>query len=182
MPLKPDQFAPLDPGIAQYLIDQLARVDGDHLLALPFMPEDKRAGALSILAFTAELREVPLRVTDPLLGAIRLEWWREALEEVFGNRPARRHPLVIALQTTLSSQPPLKPLLSEVIEGTALFLEAGEVTSPEEALRLFKVHDGARSGLLYHYLTMAQHGEERRHLFERVGALYGLSRAVLNLR
>ncbi|MFP1131181.1 squalene/phytoene synthase family protein [Asticcacaulis sp. W401b] len=56
-----------------------------------------RADVLALLAFAEVLRDVPARVSEPLLGDIRYTWWGEALEEIRDGRKVRYHPLSTAL-------------------------------------------------------------------------------------
>ena len=44
-----------------------------------------------------ELARVADAVIEPLMGEVRLTWWREAIDELFAGRPPRRHPVVEAL-------------------------------------------------------------------------------------
>jgi phytoene synthase len=44
-----------------------------------FAPRETRADLLALYAFNVELARIAEQVTEPELGAIRLQWWREAL-------------------------------------------------------------------------------------------------------
>lgn len=67
-------------------------------LAAQFIEDaQKRADVLALLAFAEVLRDVPARVSEPLLGDIRYTWWVEALEEIRDGRKVRYHPLSAAL-------------------------------------------------------------------------------------
>ncbi|ADU12916.1 squalene/phytoene synthase family protein [Asticcacaulis excentricus] len=67
-------------------------------LAAQFIEDaQKRADVLALLAFAEVLRDVPARVSEPLLGDIRYTWWGEALEEIRDRRKVRYHPLSAAL-------------------------------------------------------------------------------------
>lgn len=53
--------------------------DPDRALAALFAPRETRADLLALYAFNVELARIAEQVTEPELGAIRLQWWREAL-------------------------------------------------------------------------------------------------------
>jgi 15-cis-phytoene synthase len=53
--------------------------DPDRALAALFAPRETRADLLTLYAFNVELARIAEQVTEPELGAIRLQWWREAL-------------------------------------------------------------------------------------------------------
>ena len=55
--------------------------DPDRALAALFAPREARADLLTLIAFNAELARIAEHTTEPDLGAIRLQWWREALDK-----------------------------------------------------------------------------------------------------
>lgn len=70
---------------------ELRAGDRDRYLAALAAPSSQR-DALAILgAFNLELARVADTVSEEMLGFIRLQWWREALDEIESGRPVRRH-------------------------------------------------------------------------------------------
>ena len=70
--------------------------DLDRYLATLYAPPAARAGILALHALDLELTEVVRSTTEPMLGQIRLAWWREQLQALDGGaRPA--HPVLEAL-------------------------------------------------------------------------------------
>lgn len=67
--------------------------DPDRYVATLFAPSDRREALFALHAFGAELARVPERVSEPMLGAIRLQWWRESLDGIAAGAP-RRHEVV----------------------------------------------------------------------------------------
>jgi phytoene synthase len=53
--------------------------DPDRALSALFAPREMRADLLALYAFNVELARIAEQVTEPELGAIRLQWWREAI-------------------------------------------------------------------------------------------------------
>ena len=53
--------------------------DRDRYWAALFVPEPARTGLMALAAFNAELARIPEIVSEPLLGEMRLQWWRDAL-------------------------------------------------------------------------------------------------------
>ncbi|MBC8157914.1 MAG: squalene/phytoene synthase family protein, partial [Alphaproteobacteria bacterium] len=71
-----------------YCADQVRRSDNDRFLCAQFAPADKRDALYALYAFNLELARIPERVSEPILGEIRFQWWRDALAGVFeGNAP-----------------------------------------------------------------------------------------------
>jgi len=101
----------------------------DVCLAYSFI-EDKirRADVLALYAFLEALRDVPERVTDPLLGEIRLRWWFEAVEDIQSGRSPRYHPLTAALERLVGQYGLDTKVLCDLIEGQMPLLEKGALT------------------------------------------------------
>jgi phytoene synthase len=78
------------------------RVDPDRWLSSRFIADPAaRADVIALYAFDHELARAPRVASNPLLGEIRLTWWREVLDEAFEDRPVRRHPTAEALAAAI---------------------------------------------------------------------------------
>ena len=64
---------------AHILRTQLRVNDGDLYLCHLFTPADKRLRMLALYAAYTEIARIPSEVSEPMVGAIRLQWWRDAL-------------------------------------------------------------------------------------------------------
>ncbi|MEQ1820798.1 MAG: squalene/phytoene synthase family protein [Terricaulis sp.] len=80
------------------------RVDEDRWLAARFAPPDVRARLIAIYAVNYEIARTAETVREGALGAIRLEWWREGLEEISRGIAPRAHPALDALSRTLKDR------------------------------------------------------------------------------
>lgn len=81
----------------RYLRDAVAAAHEARALAAAFAPAAERERYLAVAAFEAEIEKTAETVSEPMLGQIRLAWWREALAEATGAGEPRRHPVVEAL-------------------------------------------------------------------------------------
>lgn len=52
---------------------------------------------MALYALASELALTPQRVSEPPLGEIRLQWWRDALRQIRAGEPSAGHPIVTAL-------------------------------------------------------------------------------------
>ncbi len=59
----------------------------DHRLALSYVPARRRAALAALFAIDSAMGDVVRTSTEPGLGAIRLAWWRERLEEIDRQAP-----------------------------------------------------------------------------------------------
>ena len=74
----------------------LQRLDPDRWLTTLFAPDASRPGLFALYAFNAEIARARESVSQPMIGQIRLQWWREAWEGIAAGKP-RQHPVVLAL-------------------------------------------------------------------------------------
>jgi 15-cis-phytoene synthase len=70
--------------------------DPDRYLSALFSGPSAREGLFALYAFNAELARIAEQVTEPELGEIRLQWWRDALEHAAAGM-STGHPVVDAL-------------------------------------------------------------------------------------
>ena len=70
--------------------------DPDRYLSALFAPSDAREGLFALYAFNAELARIAEQVTEPELGEIRLQWWRDALDHAAAGE-STGHPVIDAL-------------------------------------------------------------------------------------
>ncbi|GBF58684.1 hypothetical protein PbB2_02372 [Candidatus Phycosocius bacilliformis] len=83
------------------LIEQAAQVAPDQTLATSFLAPQARPGMISLILFGHEVARARAVVSEPMLAAIRLQWWREALDEIYGSRPVRAQPIAQGLAATI---------------------------------------------------------------------------------
>lgn len=81
--------------------EQVRQQDYDHYLCGLFAPEESRAGLNALYAFNAEIARTPELVSEPILGRIRLQWWRDALDGAFAGA-GPRHQVVQALAEAIA--------------------------------------------------------------------------------
>jgi phytoene synthase len=72
------------------------KVDFDRFLTSLFASEDLRGDLFALYAFNYEVAKTAESVTQPVMGQIRLQWWREAIGESYAGKP-RRHEVALAL-------------------------------------------------------------------------------------
>ncbi|MDZ4370360.1 MAG: squalene/phytoene synthase family protein [Phenylobacterium sp.] len=114
------------------LDDLIRRVDPDRWLSSRFVADAaRRADVIAIYAYDHELARAPRVASNPLLGEIRLTWWREALDEIYEGRHIRHHPTAQALaQAVLRRAIPRAPL-EAMIDGRYRELDAAPMTDDE---------------------------------------------------
>ncbi len=81
----------------EYCLAQVRQGDRDRYLALLFAPAPARSALAAIAAFNLELARAASDITESMLGLVRLQWWREAIEEIRAGGTVRRHQVAEAL-------------------------------------------------------------------------------------
>src|ERR1700720_1226840 len=77
------------------------RHDRDRYQTALFAPAGRREALLALYAFNYEIARVRESVTEPMLGLIRLQWWREVLDAAYAGAPPRQHPVVLPLAAAI---------------------------------------------------------------------------------
>jgi 15-cis-phytoene synthase len=97
-------------------IVQSARAgEPDRYLAALLAPAPARPQLLALAAFLSELARVGAVVSDPAIGAIRLQWWRDALEQPAGTRTG--NPIADAVRDLARARALPRTLFAEIIDG-----------------------------------------------------------------
>lgn len=78
-------------------MDQVRQGDRDRYLILLFAPAAARGHLAALAAFNLELARAREQASEPLLALIRLQWWREAIEEIKSGGKVRAHQVAAAL-------------------------------------------------------------------------------------
>ncbi|MEJ2028057.1 MAG: squalene/phytoene synthase family protein, partial [Limibacillus sp.] len=73
-----------------YCAAEVRRFDHDRYLSLLLAAEPLRRSLLAIYAFNLEIARTAESVSEPMIGQIRLQWWRDSIEGLYGGAP-RRH-------------------------------------------------------------------------------------------
>ena len=88
-------------GEASSLAALVRHHDRDRYQTALFAPARRREALLALYAFNYEVARVRETVTQPMLGQIRLQWWREVLDAAYAGAPARQHPVAVPLSAVI---------------------------------------------------------------------------------
>ena len=151
--------------------------DHDRYLTCLFAPAGRREALFALLAFNAEIARVRDAVREPMMGRIRLQWWRDTLETLYrpetslpahpiagplgeairkhGLTQAHFETLIDAREADLEEQPPSSLAgFAAYAEATsapllALFLEALGAADWSEAGRGAAFTAGRHAGIAW---------------------------------
>lgn len=115
---------------AQWCADAVRRHDRERWLTALFAPEPARRRLMALYAFNLEVARARESVSQPTLGLMRLQWWRDALDGIAAGTP-RAHPVVQAL----AEFPPDRPAVDRLLAARELDMQdrpIGDLTALED--------------------------------------------------
>jgi len=139
----------------------------DRWLSSRFVADEAaRADLIALYALDHELTAIPAKVTDPLMGEIRMTWWIEGLEEIAAGKTARPHAVLRAIA---ASKLPAQAL--------AALAEArlGDLDPPRTGEALLR-HIDATEGLVMALAARRLSNDARAEHVSQAARAYGLSR------
>ena len=86
----------------QACADIVAKGDPDRFAAAMAAPVEARKVLFPLYAFNVEVARAPWVTSEPMIGEMRLQWWRDALEEIATEKPVRKHEVASQLADILS--------------------------------------------------------------------------------
>jgi phytoene synthase len=113
--------------------DQTVRhADPDRWAAARFVPDAQaRADLIVLYALDHELRRIADSVTQPMLGEIRLAWWRESLEAIFDGAPVRTHPTLEAIADLVTRRGLERAAVEQLVEARGRDLDRASFDEAE---------------------------------------------------
>lgn len=76
--------------------------DPERFAAAMASPVAVRRALFPLYAFNVEVSRAPWVTQEPMIAEMRLQWWRDALEEIAQGAPVRRHEVITPLATLLT--------------------------------------------------------------------------------
>ena len=101
----------------------LRRHDADRYLTALFAPGERREALFALYAFNLEIARMREAVSEPMMGLIRLQWWRDALAEIAQGK-VRAHEVVRPLAAAIAAHNLSLPLFERLIAARERDLDA----------------------------------------------------------
>ena len=154
-----------------YSANQVKKYDYDRFLITLFAQADLREDLFALYAFNHEVAKIREAVSEPMLGEIRLQWWREAIEGIIEQKP-RNHEVVLPLNDTFHKHELSSEIFIKVIDARSADIYGENPKTIED----FEEYLGATSGNL---MKIAAHicgerDEEVLSLAYDLGLVWGL--------
>ena len=145
----------------------------DRYLAALLAPVDVQEDLLALAAFAGEIARIPGDVSQPMIGEIRIQWWRDALETSDG---AVGHPIADALSSALRRREVPFEVIHRILDAQIERL----ADRPFDDLDRLVAHLAAFDGGTFEaaWRMFGGHGPAPPVLAE-AGVVYGLSRCLI---
>jgi len=97
--------------------------DKDRYLISLMMPRQYRTALWSVFAFNYEISKTRSVVSETTIGLIRLQWWRDAINEIYDGQTPRNHEVVTPLSKVITQYDLPKELFESLIYAREFDLE-----------------------------------------------------------
>jgi phytoene synthase len=152
----------------------------DRYVAALLAPPREREALLAVAAFAAELARIPHRaVREPMMGEIRLEWWRKALASAEGDSAG--HSVADAMREAVRRHHLPAALIDDMIDARMLELGAAPFADEAAVQDFLQRTEGALFALAGRVLGAGANGQAEAAACRAAGRAYGLTRLLLGL-
>ncbi len=159
------------------MLDSLKAADYDRYLSALFARSSARPHLFTLYAFNYEVAKTAESVSQPLAGQIRLQWWRDAIAELYAGH-IRAHETVQALAETVRAHDLPRALFDGLIDAR----ENDLIEAPFASMEALEAYCDATSGnlmrLALRILGARDSFDDAAHYAGIAYALTGLLRAL----
>ncbi|MEM8972395.1 MAG: squalene/phytoene synthase family protein [Pseudomonadota bacterium] len=144
----------------------------DRYIAATLSPRAARHDLITLAAFAGEMRRIPWSVSEPTIGMIRLQWWRDGLtaapQETTGN------PLADAVRTVVARNKLPVGLLLGHIDAQELELYADLVEDMDQ----LRLHYIRREGGLFQLAAQILGQPSALDRLDQAACAYGMAKSI----
>jgi NADH dehydrogenase [ubiquinone] 1 alpha subcomplex assembly factor 6 len=155
-------------------VGQLLRAhDRDRFLTTLFAPADRRDELQALYAFNYEIAKTREVVSEPMLGRMRLQWWRDSIAAIYEGKAARQHQVAAPLAAAIRARGLSQAHFAALIDGREQDLD----DAPPATLPALEAYAAATSGglVLLALEILDQRDERVREAGSEIGIAYALA-------
>ncbi len=101
----------------QACAELVERGDPDRFLAAMSAPPESRAALFVIYAFNLEVVRAPWVTKEAMIAEMRLQWWADAIDEIYKGGAVRRHEVVTPLAVLIAENALERAAFDRLIEA-----------------------------------------------------------------
>jgi len=148
--------------------DLVRRADPERFMAAMAAPVAARRVLFPLYALNAEVARAPWLTQEPMIAEMRLQWWRDVLEEIGQGAPVRRHEVATPLSQVLDADG------ATLLDDLILARRWDIYKDPFEDAEAFERHLIHSSGYLMWVAARALGAQDQAAVLE-IGYAHGLS-------
>ena len=133
-----------EPAALSYSAQQVRSGDSDRFLTALFAPAEAREALFALYAFNLEVARIPELIHEPMMGQIRLQWWRERLDEIYAGSPRDGAETPQALAKAIAAGPLPRASFEMILEAREQDLDP----TPPADMAAFQAYAQATAGEL----------------------------------
>lgn len=162
------------------LAAELRRHDRDRFQTALFAPAARREALFALYEFNYEIARIREVTREPLLGQIRLQWWRDAIGAIYAGEKPRRHAVAEALAHAIAEHRLSRLHFDAMLEARALDL----ADAPPATLAALEAYaEGSSASLVLLALeALGVRQAEAEAAGRSVGIAYALSGLLAAMR
>jgi 15-cis-phytoene synthase len=151
----------------------------DRYVAALLAPRAVRDDLIVLAAFSAEIEKIPLQVSEPHLGEIRIQWWRDAL---LSSQPQTKtgHPIADAFADTIQRHDLPQSHISDHLDAAVHGLYADAPADDQQLALELDMKEGVLFALAAHILG-GKPVDPATAVIHDAAQAYGLTRLALTL-
>ncbi|MET0545261.1 MAG: squalene/phytoene synthase family protein [Caulobacterales bacterium] len=153
----------------------MQKVDPARTLAARLAPKLEADRLIGLYAFNYEIARVAETVSDATLGEIRLQWWREAIEEIRDGKKVRAHDAAESLERALKGRQYPFDLLLQLVDARERDLDEAPFNSVDELAAYAEATAGKLALAAAHSQTAAPIATIVQSGLLRAGQAWGLA-------
>lgn len=155
----------------QACADIVRKGDPDRFAAAMAAPVEARRVLFPLYAFNVEVARAPWVASEPMIGEMRLQWWRDVLEEIRDERVVRKHEVTSPLAEVLDAE--VAEILDRLVAARRWDLYSDAF---EDAGHFAEYLDATGGGLMWAAARILGAGETVRADVLSLGRAAGLAR------
>ncbi len=102
---------------------RLTEIDPDRYRAAMLGDKTAQDRLVLIYGFHSELAKIPELVSETMIGEIRYQWWRDAVDEIYSEKPVRKHEISTPLAALIHEINLPRFWIDRLIDGRARDLD-----------------------------------------------------------
>ncbi|KAI8925781.1 isoprenoid synthase domain-containing protein [Entophlyctis helioformis] len=159
----------------KYCMDLVRTHDYENYLANIFTPSRSRAAAVAIRAFNVETAQIRDIVSEPNIGKMRIQWWRDGIDKTFKGSPPS-HPVMQTIARTLETTRLSQTWFKKILNAREAYMQDKQYDTIAE---LEDYAENTSSSVTYlHLEALGLQNVHAEHAASHIGKAIGICIAI----